>query len=79
MEFDTDDEKREVVASLQTNSKLKGKIFWTGGLNPGLLWIWASSAKPVFKNTKQSIPGDGRYCSRFNSFRFIHLSIHNYI
>ncbi|XP_034194940.1 CD209 antigen-like protein A [Osmia lignaria lignaria] len=60
IEFDTDDEKRDVFASLQTNSKLKGKTFWTGGLNPGLLWIWASSAKPVHQNTKQTVPGDGR-------------------
>ncbi|XP_068976537.1 oxidized low-density lipoprotein receptor 1-like [Bombus flavifrons] len=60
LEFDTEDEKRDVLASLQTNSKLKGKTFWTGGLNPGLLWIWASSAKPVYQNTKQTVPGDGR-------------------
>ncbi|XP_017878242.1 CD209 antigen-like protein A isoform X2 [Ceratina calcarata] len=65
LEFDTDDEKRDVYASLQTNSKLKGKTFWTGGLNPGLLWIWASSAKPVFQNTKQTIPGDGRCLKLF--------------
>lgn len=60
LEFEKDDEKRDVFGSLQTNSKLKGKHFWTGGLNPGLLWIWASSAKPVHKNTKQTVPGDGR-------------------
>ncbi|KAF3428477.1 hypothetical protein E2986_00274 [Frieseomelitta varia] len=36
------------------------KTFWTGGLNPGLLWIWASSAKPVYQNTKHTVPGDGR-------------------
>ncbi|XP_015436052.1 PREDICTED: C-type lectin domain family 9 member A [Dufourea novaeangliae] len=60
IEFEKDDEKRDVFASLQTNSKLKGKHFWTGGLNPGLLWIWASSAKPVHQNTKQTVPGDGR-------------------
>ncbi|XP_076238385.1 oxidized low-density lipoprotein receptor 1 [Calliopsis andreniformis] len=60
LEFDTEDEKRDVLAGLQTNSKLKGKTFWTGGLNPGLLWIWASTAKPVYQNTKQTVPGDGR-------------------
>lgn len=27
---------------------LTGKDFWTGGLNPGLLWIWSNSARPVF-------------------------------
>ncbi|XP_076656139.1 CD209 antigen-like protein A isoform X2 [Halictus rubicundus] len=60
LEFEKDDEKRDVLSSLQTNSKLKGKHFWTGGLNPGLLWIWASSAKPVYQNAKQTVPGDGR-------------------
>ncbi|XP_043251501.1 C-type lectin domain family 2 member L [Colletes gigas] len=60
LEFDTNDEKRDVLASLQSNSKFKGKDLWTGGLNPGLLWIWASSAKPVYQNTKQTVPGDGR-------------------
>uniref|UniRef100_A0A182M041 C-type lectin domain-containing protein n=1 Tax=Anopheles culicifacies TaxID=139723 RepID=A0A182M041_9DIPT len=28
--------------------------FWLGGLNPGLLWIWANSAKPVNPNTNLS-------------------------
>ncbi|XP_033333719.1 CD209 antigen-like protein A isoform X1 [Megalopta genalis] len=65
LEFEKDDEKRDVFSSLQTNSKLKGKHFWTGGLNPGLLWIWASSAKPVYQNTKQTVPGDGR-CLRLS-------------
>lgn len=60
LEFDSKDEKQDVLASLQTNSKFKGKTFWTGGLNPGLLWIWASSAKPVYQNTKHTVPGDGR-------------------
>ncbi|XP_016916410.1 C-type lectin domain family 12 member B isoform X1 [Apis cerana] len=60
LEFDTNNEKHDVIINLQTNSKLKGKTFWTGGLNPGLLWIWASSAKPVYQNTKYTVPGDGR-------------------
>lgn len=31
---------------------------WLGGLNPGLLWIWSSSAKPVatFNETTPSAP-----------------------
>lgn len=60
LEFDTNNEKHDIIINLQTNSKLKGKTFWTGGLNPGLLWIWASSAKPVYQNTKYTVPGDGR-------------------
>ena len=28
-------------------SRRAGRDFWTGGLNPGLLWIWANSARPV--------------------------------
>lgn len=45
----------------------KGKDFWTGGLNPGLLWIWSNSARPVAtpgKDKKKPPPntilGDGR-------------------
>lgn len=40
-----------------------GKDFWTGGLNPGLLWIWANSARPVSSNTtdtSNTIKGSGR-------------------
>lgn len=44
-----------------------GKDFWTGGLNPGLLWIWSGSARPVstdnkgtISNSTVKIKGDGR-------------------
>lgn len=38
-----------------------GVDFWTGGLNPGLLWIWSHSARPVLGNsTSAAVPGDGR-------------------
>ncbi|KAM0734571.1 Oxidized low-density lipoprotein receptor 1 [Formica fusca] len=60
VEFDTIEESQDVIAGLMSDSKLKGKNFWTGGLNPGLLWIWASSARPVHQDTKQSVIGDGR-------------------
>lgn len=35
-----------------------GLDFWTGGLNPGLLWIWSNSARPIIENstTAASIP-----------------------
>ncbi|KAL0111893.1 hypothetical protein PUN28_013240 [Cardiocondyla obscurior] len=60
VEFDTIEESQDVIAGLMSDPKLKGKNFWTGGLNPGLLWIWANSARPVHQDTKQSVIGDGR-------------------
>jgi hypothetical protein len=43
---------------------ISGNDFWTGGLNPGLLWIWANSAKPVQNkeptHPEDNIPGSGR-------------------
>ncbi|XP_032688678.1 oxidized low-density lipoprotein receptor 1 [Odontomachus brunneus] len=59
VEFDTIEETQDVIAGIMSNSKLKGKNFWTGGLNPGLLWIW-NSGRPVREDTKQSITGNGR-------------------
>ncbi|GAB1866190.1 C-type lectin domain family 2 member D3 [Camponotus japonicus] len=60
VEFDTIEESQDVITGLMSDSKLKGKNFWTGGLNPGLVWIWANSARPVHLDTKQSVIGDGR-------------------
>lgn len=48
------------------HSIFAGKDFWTGGLNPGLLWIWSNSARPVASNSttnpsnNNSIRGNGR-------------------
>lgn len=48
------------------HSIFTGKDFWTGGLNPGLLWIWSNSARPVDSNSttnpsnNNSIRGNGR-------------------
>lgn len=47
---------------------ITGKDFWTGGLNPGLLWIWSNSGRPVNvpggspnkTNPAGAIPGEGR-------------------
>lgn len=61
VEFETIQENQDVVAFLQSEKKVKGKSYWTGGLNPGLLWIWAASARPVHQDTKQNVIGDGRY------------------
>lgn len=45
-----------------------GYEFWTGGLNPGLLWIWANSARPVLPKKPSNRPeeivvGTGRCLS----------------
>lgn len=48
------------------NWTFTGKDFWTGGLNPGLLWIWSNSARPVASNSTENpsnnnnIKGNGR-------------------
>ncbi|XP_051156138.1 C-type lectin domain family 4 member A [Leptopilina boulardi] len=60
VEFRNVEENQDIVAFLQTDKKFRGKNFWTGGLNPGLLWIWAASARPVYQDTKQTVTGDGR-------------------
>jgi hypothetical protein len=33
------------------------KSYWTGGLNPGLLWIWADSGRPVSATGGHKKPG----------------------
>lgn len=46
-----------------------GYDYWTGGLNPGLLWIWANSARPVVPKDstrpEDQITGAGR-CLRLS-------------
>lgn len=50
-EFEKTSENEELMAFLLNHPTHKGKDYWVGGLNPGLLWIWAGSAKPVNPNT----------------------------
>ncbi|XP_055636491.1 uncharacterized protein LOC129775599 [Toxorhynchites rutilus septentrionalis] len=50
-EFETSTEFQDVVAYILNNQANRGKEYWLGGLNPGLLWIWTQSAKPVNPNT----------------------------
>ncbi|XP_053690874.1 uncharacterized protein LOC128739414 [Sabethes cyaneus] len=50
-EFETTTEFQDVVAYILNNQLNRGKEYWLGGLNPGLLWIWTQSAKPVNPNT----------------------------
>ncbi|XP_058824580.1 uncharacterized protein LOC131685132 [Topomyia yanbarensis] len=60
-EFETSGEFQDVVAFILNNQLKRGKEYWLGGLNPGLLWIWAQSAKPVNPNTNlTSITGGNK-------------------
>ncbi|XP_030373994.1 uncharacterized protein LOC115623667 [Scaptodrosophila lebanonensis] len=47
-EFENSDAENEaIMAYLLNQPNHRGRDYWLGGLNPGLLWIWANSAKPV--------------------------------
>lgn len=49
-EFETIAEFDAVISFLQNSiiKKESSKLsYWLGGLNPGLLWIWSSSARPI--------------------------------
>lgn len=52
LEFDSYKEYYDVGLFLKSSKKYKKYNYWLAGLNPGLLWIWSSTAKPVnsFKN-----------------------------
>ncbi|KAF6204005.1 hypothetical protein GE061_002344 [Apolygus lucorum] len=65
LEIESRDEFMEVVTFVQANNYLRGYDFWTGGLNPGLLWIWSNSARPVLPKKpstrpEESVHGNGR-------------------
>ncbi|XP_043284770.1 C-type lectin domain family 4 member A [Venturia canescens] len=60
VELETVEENQDLVTYLQATKNFKGKSYWTAGLNPGLLWIWAGSARPVHEDTKQTVIGNGR-------------------
>ncbi|XP_075979685.1 uncharacterized protein LOC142978926 [Anticarsia gemmatalis] len=67
LELDTDKERKKLTSALLSEKKLRGDDFWTGGLNPGLLWIWSHSARPVVSNSTSAnntqmatIVGEGR-------------------
>lgn len=49
-EFEKVSENEELIAHLLNQQVHRGRDFWLGGLNPGLLWIWSNSAKPVNPN-----------------------------
>lgn len=48
-ELDTVNENNDMAAYL-LNRRHTFSSFWLGGLNPGLLWIWSTSARPVNPN-----------------------------
>lgn len=50
-EFDKVDKFRDVIGNILNHKTHRGHDFWIGGLNPGLLWIWSTSARPVNPNT----------------------------
>lgn len=50
-EFEEKLEFKLIAKHLLGHSTDKGKEFWLGGLNPGLLWIWSNSARPINANT----------------------------
>lgn len=54
-EFEEKFELKQVVKYLLEQSTDKGKEFWLGGLNPGLLWIWSNSARPINANTNLTL------------------------
>lgn len=60
VEFENIEETEKIKSYLKGQTNIKSRDFWTGGLNPGLLWIWASSAKPVYEDQNHSINGYGR-------------------
>ncbi|KAF5288025.1 hypothetical protein FQA39_LY15554 [Lamprigera yunnana] len=73
-EMESVEENQDVISYIQNHQHLQGRDFWTGGLNPGLLWIWSNSARPVKTPTSpnkqdpdpaSAIPGAGR-CLRLS-------------
>ncbi|XP_073819209.1 uncharacterized protein [Musca autumnalis] len=49
-EFEKVSENEEIMAYLLNQPNHRGRDYWLGGLNPGLIWIWSNSAKPVNPN-----------------------------
>lgn len=51
IEFETSQEKDELFLYLLNIKQLQLNLhnFWTSGLNPGLLWIWSNSARPIIE------------------------------
>ncbi|XP_031770030.2 uncharacterized protein LOC113522431 [Galleria mellonella] len=69
LEFDSDAERKQVLSAMLSDKRLRGDDWWTGGLNPGLLWIWSHSAQAVLGNATNNtsntggVVGEGRCLS----------------
>nr|XP_026484354.1 LOW QUALITY PROTEIN: uncharacterized protein LOC113392247 [Vanessa tameamea] len=51
-------QRRALLAHLLSADGQKGSDYWTGGLNPGLLWIWSHSARPLTLEDDNGVGGD---------------------
>ncbi|XP_065202020.1 C-type lectin domain family 2 member L-like [Planococcus citri] len=64
VELESKEEFVEMITYILSEPTIRGHDYWTGGLNPGLLWIWSNSARPVVpKNStlpEDNIAGTGR-------------------
>ncbi|XP_059478576.1 uncharacterized protein LOC132198539 isoform X2 [Neocloeon triangulifer] len=60
VELESVEETQDIVTHLKADPKIRDKSYWTGGLNPGLLWIWADSGRPVSANGGHKKPGGGK-------------------
>ncbi|XP_054258293.1 C-type lectin domain family 9 member A-like [Macrosteles quadrilineatus] len=58
VELESREEFTELVTFLQADPYLQGTEFWTGGLNPGLLWIWSNTGRPVTPKRPTTRPED---------------------
>lgn len=75
-ELEGSNEINDITAYLLNHQQLLNGYgnFWLGGLNPGLLWIWSSSARPVnpnlnltqIHNTNQSTSGAPKVTTKIN-------------
>lgn len=70
-------ENNDMVAFLLNHRQMLNGYgdFWLGGLNPGLLWIWSSSARPVnpnvnltqIHNSTQSVAATPKVATKISS------------
>lgn len=54
-EFEKIEKYQDVVASILSHQEHRGHDFWLGGINPGLLFIWSTTAKPVNPNANLTL------------------------
>lgn len=54
-EFEKIEKFQDVIGSILSHQEQRGHDFWLGGINPGLLFIWTTSAKPVNPNANLTL------------------------